>query len=122
MGFQSRVKVQQVSRQVQHLQTARVLEQARLDELDLVGVEVQMMDGGERWKLPVREVLQEVSRQIEEVDGGRQSCRDPSEVQTAAVDILVDLQPTRMSAISQQYLPHCKKLFSYLVFLHCFLV
>ncbi len=112
VGFQRRVKVQQVSRQVQHLQTARVLEQARLDELDLVGVEVQMLDGGERWKLPVREVLQEVSRQIEEVHGGRQSCRDASEVQTAAVDILVDLKPTRISAISQQYLPHYKKLFS----------
>lgn len=79
------------------------MEESRLDELDLVAVKVQMPDAGVgRRKLLLREVLQEVLRQVEPADDGRKLRRDPSEVQTAAVDVILELRATREDAISQR--------------------
>lgn len=66
------------------------MEESRLDELDLVSVKVEMSDGGGGRQVSVREVLEEVSGQIEPVDGVRDLLRDPAKVQIAAVEVLLE--------------------------------
>lgn len=64
-----------------------------------------MSDGGGGRQVSVREVLEEVSGQIEPVDGVRDLLRDPSKVQIAAVEVLLELEKKQcLVNISQGWL------------------
>lgn len=68
MRFQSRVKVQLISGEVENLQYGSVSEQARLDAADPVGVEVELVDVGIGRQDVLCEVLEEVVGQVECLD------------------------------------------------------
>lgn len=81
-----------VSGQIQDPQVHHVLEEPRLDEVDLVGLKVQVMESSVVGQRFLRQVVDLVVRQVQHVDVVRKVEGGSSEVQVTTEGIRLDLE------------------------------
>lgn len=84
--------IQMIPGQIQDLQIWHVFEEARLDEVNLVGVELQMVKAGVVRQSLLTQILHLVTREVQHVHGMRKFGWDALEAQTAAEHVHLDLR------------------------------